>query len=44
MTHVYDCYKRLQIERHIQTESELLGKLFHININEKKAGVAILIK
>ena len=28
---------------HIQTESEGLKKLFHVNRDQKKAGVAILI-
>ena len=29
---------------HIQTESEGLEKIFHANRDQKKAGVAILIK
>ena len=33
----------LQIQEHIQTESEGIEKVFHANGNKKKAGVAILI-
>lgn len=37
-------YKRLTSElRHIQTESKGMKKVFHINGNDKKAVVAILI-
>ena len=37
-------YKRLTSElRHTQTESKRMKKIFHINGNNKKAGVAILI-
>ena len=37
-------YKRLTSElRHIQTESKVMKKVFHINGNDKKAVVAILI-
>ena len=34
---------RLQIQGHIQTESEGMEKVFHANGNEKKPGVAIFI-
>ena len=33
----------LQIQEHIQTESEGMAKVFHANGNQKKARVAILI-
>ena len=33
----------LQIQGHIQTESEGMEKVFHAYGNQKKAGVAILI-
>ena len=33
----------LQKKGHIQTKSEGLGKIFHANGDQKKAGVAILI-
>ena len=32
-----------QNKGHIQTESERLEKIFHTNIEQKKAGIAILI-
>ena len=32
-----------QDKRHIQTESEVLEKVFHANRDQKKAGVTILI-
>ena len=33
----------LQTQRHMQTESERMKKIFHANGNQQKAGVAILI-
>ena len=33
----------LQTQRHIQIESKRMEKIFHVNGNQKKAGVAILI-
>ena len=33
----------LQIQKHIQTESEVMEKVFHANGNQKKARAAILI-
>ena len=32
-----------QTKVHIQTESERLEKIFHANLDQKKAGVAILV-
>ena len=42
---IYMLYTRdpLQIQEHIQTESEGMAKVFHANGNQKKARVAILI-
>lgn len=34
----------LQISRHIQTESEVMDKGFYANENEKKPGIATLIR
>ena len=43
-TPIYAVFKRPpQNKGHIQTESERLEKIFHTNIEQKKAGIAILI-
>ena len=42
--HIFAVYKRLQIQRYIQTKSERMEKGIPCNGNQKKAEVAILIK
>ena len=43
---IYTLFTRdaLQNQGHIQPESEGMEKIFHANGNQKKAGVAILIR